>query len=81
MSPHLRCRFATVALVCAPVIALAREGAGRIENRFEKPPEPKSTLQPLLILLQKQAGQKHFAVKELTLVAYRTAEQGGRQWN
>lgn len=64
--------FATVALVCAPVIALAQEDASRLEKRFEKPPESKSTLKPLIFPIQEQvppeqAGQIRFTLKELAI--------------
>lgn len=72
--------FALCVIGTAP--ALAQEDASRIEKRFEKPPEPKSTLQPLIIPLQEQvppdqAGQIHFMLKEVVLVgntAFSTAE-------
>ena len=52
--------------------AFAQEDAGRIEKRFEKPPEPKSTLKPLIFPIQEQvppeqAGQIRFTLKELTI--------------
>ncbi|MDP1984035.1 MAG: ShlB/FhaC/HecB family hemolysin secretion/activation protein [Sulfuritalea sp.] len=81
MPPHLRHSFAVVALVSAPVIALAQEDASRIEKRFERPPEPKSTLQPLLIPLPghvppEQADQIRFTLKELVLVGNTTFDTG-----
>jgi hemolysin activation/secretion protein len=70
------------AVIVAPLLALAQEDASRIEKRFEKPPEPKSTLQPLLIPLQEQvppeqAGQMRFTLKEVALAgntAFSSAE-------
>ena len=55
-----------------PFVALAQEDASRIEKRFEKPPEPKSTLQPLVFpidekLPPEQAGQLRFTLKELAI--------------
>lgn len=56
----------------APLVALAQEDAGRIEKRFEKPPEPKSTLQPLVFpidekLPPEKAGELRFTLKELSI--------------
>ena len=56
----------------APLIAFAQEDASRIEKRFEKPPEPKSSLQPLIFpidekLPPEKAGSLRFTLKELTL--------------
>lgn len=55
-----------------PFAVSAQADAGRIEKRFEKPPEAKSTLQPLLIPLQeqlppKQAREVRFTLKALVL--------------
>jgi len=55
-----------------PFAVSAQDDAGRIEKRFEKPPEPQSTLQPMLIPLHEQlppeqAEQVRFTLKELTL--------------
>lgn len=56
----------------APLAALAQEDASRIEKRFEKPPEPKSTLQPLVFPIDEklppaQAEALRFTLKELTI--------------
>src|SRR3989338_824732 len=58
--------------VVAPLVALAEEDASRIEKRFEKPPEPKSTLQPLVFPIDEklppaQAQALRFTLKELTI--------------
>lgn len=50
----------------------AQEDAGRLEKRFEKPPEPKATLKPLVFPIDErqppeQAGQIKFTLKELRL--------------
>ncbi len=50
--------------------AYAQEDAGRIEKRFEKPPEPKSVPEPLMFPIQEQlppaqAAQIRFALKQL----------------
>lgn len=68
----------------APFVALAQEGgdASRIEKRFEKPPEPKSSLQPLVFpigeeLPPEKANELHFKLKELTIkgnTAFSTGE-------
>lgn len=52
--------------------ALAQEDASRLEKRFEKPPEPKATLQPLVFPISErqppeQAGQIKFVLKEVRL--------------
>lgn len=52
--------------------ASAQEDAGRIEKRFEKPPEPKSSLQPLVFPINEQvppeqAGALRFTLKELVI--------------
>ena len=52
---------------------MGNQDAGRIEKRFEKPPEPKSTLKPLIFPIQEQvppekAGEIRFTLKELTIV-------------
>ncbi|MFZ4540089.1 ShlB/FhaC/HecB family hemolysin secretion/activation protein [Propionivibrio sp.] len=59
--------------IFAPFLAFAQQNeASRIEKRFEKPPEPRSTLQPLIFpidekLPPEQAGELRFTLKELTL--------------
>lgn len=58
--------------VVAPLMALAQEDASRIEKRFEKPPEPKSSLQPLVFPIKEslppaQAQELRFTLKELTI--------------
>jgi len=55
-----------------PILSVAQEDASRIEKRFEKPPEPKSTQQPLVFpidekLPPEKAAQLHFTLKELTI--------------
>lgn len=55
-----------------PLLAFAQEDAGRIEKRFEKPPEPKSTPQPLIFpidekLPPEKAGELRFTLKELSV--------------
>lgn len=50
----------------------AQEDAGRLEKRFEKPPEPKATLRPLVFPIDErqppeQAGQIKFVLKEIRL--------------
>jgi hemolysin activation/secretion protein len=62
-------------LVCGlivPLFVAAEEDASRVEKRFEKPPEPKSTLQPLVFPIDEklppaQAEALRFTLKELTL--------------
>lgn len=59
-------------VIFSPLIAFAQEDASRIEKRFEKPPEPKSTLQPLIFpigaeLPPEKAVELHFTLKELTI--------------
>lgn len=59
--------------IVAPLVALAQEDASRLEKRFEKSPEPKSTLNPLIFPIQEQvppeqAGQIRFTLKDLTIV-------------
>ncbi|MEN3373959.1 ShlB/FhaC/HecB family hemolysin secretion/activation protein [Dechloromonas sp. ZS-1] len=54
-----------------PFLAIAQEDAGRLEKRFEKPPEPKSVPQPLVFpineqLPPEQAGQVKLNLKSLT---------------
>lgn len=63
----------TIGLI-VPFVALAQEegDASRIEKRFEKPPEPKSSLQPLIFpigeeLPPEKAGELRFKLKELTI--------------
>lgn len=58
-----------VALACA-THAYAQEDAGRLEKRFEKPPEPQSSPQPLVFPIQEQippaqANQIRFTLKNL----------------
>ena len=65
-----------------PFAVLAQENAGRLEKRFEKPPEPKSVQQPLIFPIQEQvppeqAGQVRFTLKQLTIAgntAFSSAE-------
>jgi hemolysin activation/secretion protein len=59
-------------LIFVPLVVFAQEGPGRFEKRFEKPPEPKSTLQPLMLPISEQrppeqAGNIKFVLKELRL--------------
>jgi hemolysin activation/secretion protein len=56
----------------APFMAIAQETGSRIERRFETPPEPKSTLQPLVFPIDEssppeQAAQLRFTLKELSI--------------
>lgn len=68
-----------------PFFALAQEDAGRLEKRFEKPPEPKSVPQPLIFPIQEQlppeqAGQIKFLLKGLSITgntAFPTEELTG----
>ena len=58
--------------IVLPVSVLAQENAGRIEKRFEKPPEPKSVQQPLVFPIQEQlppeqAGKVRFTLKQLSV--------------
>ena len=61
------------AAIVAPFLAFAQQNdASRIEKRFEKQPEPKSTLAPLVFPIDEktppeQAGELRFTLKELTL--------------
>lgn len=65
-----------------PFMALAQEDAGRLEKRFEKPPEPKSVPQPLMFPIQEQmppekAGEIRFTLKQLVIsgnTAFATAD-------
>ena len=55
-----------------PLVAGAVEDAGQLEKRFERPPEPKATLKPLVFPIDerqppKQAGQIKFVLKGLRL--------------
>ena len=66
----------------APFIVLATEDAGRIDQRFNQPPAPRSTLQPLVFPIAEklppaQAQALRFTLKEITLkgnTAFTTAE-------
>lgn len=54
-----------------PVSSFAQESADRLEKRFEKPPEPRSTQQPLVFPIQEQmppteASQIKFTLTQLT---------------
>lgn len=68
-----------------PVSVLAQENAGRLEKRFEKPPEPKSVQQPLVFPIQEQlppeqAGKVRFTLKQLNVTgntAFSTTELEG----
>lgn len=58
--------------IVAPLLSMAQEDASRIEKRFEKPPEPKSTLQPLVFPIKEslppeKAQELRFTLKELTI--------------
>jgi hemolysin activation/secretion protein len=64
--------FLLGATMVAPLVAGAAEDAGRIDKRFEKPVEPKSTLQPLVFpidekLPPEKAAELHFTLKELNI--------------
>ncbi|MDO8812832.1 MAG: hypothetical protein Q7J38_12500 [Gallionella sp.] len=59
----------------APLPAWSLEDASQIEKRFEKPPEPKSTLQPLIFPISEslspaQTQALRFTLKELTIKGY-----------
>lgn len=56
----------------APLMAMAQEDGSRIQRRFETPPEPRSTLQPLLFPIDEksppeQAAQIRFTLRELSI--------------
>ncbi len=58
--------------IVLPVSVLAQENAGRLEKRFDKPPEPKSVQQPLVFPIQEQlppeeAGKVRFTLKQLSI--------------
>lgn len=58
--------------IVVPILAFAQEDVGRIEKRFEKPPEPKSSPQPLIFPIDEKrppdkASSLRFTLKELTL--------------
>ena len=66
--------YAILLLSLLPITqaALAREDAGRLDKRFEKPPESKSTNKPFMFPLQEQlppdqAGKIKFTLKEIRL--------------
>lgn len=73
--------------IVAPLVAFAQEDASRIEKRFEKPPEPKSSLQPAIFpidekLPPEKAGELRFTLKELSIkgnTAFSAAELALRQ--
>lgn len=81
MPPIRRACVAFVLILSAGTIP-AQEDAARIEKRFEKPPEPKSTLQPLVFPIDERqppekAGEIRFTLKELRLsgnTAFATAD-------
>lgn len=52
-----------------PFCVLAQEDAGRLEKRFEKPPEPLSVPQPLTFPLQEQLPPEQAAKVQFTLKA------------
>lgn len=59
-------------VIFSPLIAFAQEDASRIEKRFEKPPEPKSTLQPLFFPIgqevpSEKAEALRFTLKEISI--------------
>ena len=68
--------------VFAPLIAFAAEDAGRIDQRFNQPPAPRSTLQPLVFPIAEklppaQAQALRFTLQAITLkgnTAFTTAE-------
>ncbi|MDP2752525.1 MAG: ShlB/FhaC/HecB family hemolysin secretion/activation protein [Rhodocyclaceae bacterium] len=71
-SIRLRYSVAVAALICASVPIQAQEDAGRLEKRFEKPPEPKSSLKPLVFPIDERqppekAAEIKFVLKELQL--------------
>lgn len=59
--------------VLLPSTVFAQEDASRLEKRFEKPPEPKSTAQPLVLPIQEQlapsqASQVPLILKQIQIV-------------
>lgn len=70
------------ASMAVPLCAIAQEDAARIEKRFEKPPEPQSTLKPLVFPIDERqppekAGEIKLVLKEIRLagnIAFPTAD-------
>lgn len=64
--------FALALLCLLTSVAFAQEDGGRIEKRYEKPPEPKSSLQPLVFPIDEKAppavaGTIRFTLQALKL--------------
>lgn len=72
MSTRKISRIATAILLTIPAHAFSAEDAGRLEKRFERPPEPLSTPKPLMLPIQEQlppeqASAIRFTLKELRI--------------